>query len=176
LNQNRSVLEVPYRPRARVNLLSVYGLIGLAVAAVVHFGTYVGHVLSPNHPLFLGLHIGIFPLAAVFVFRGRAWEGAPRGGFRLKQMRMPHSEFRPYVPAWVPPLLALLGAYAIVNFILSAIHFPPKGQETLTATEAMYVMRGFSGHWLFFYAATAFFFLYVPADAKPVADPAEASN
>lgn len=170
------MLEVPYRPRARVNFLSVYGLIGLALAAVVHVGTYVGHVLSPNHPLFFGWHIGIFPLAATFVFRSRAWEGARRGGFRLKQIRMPHSEFRPYVPAWVPPLLALLGAYAIAIFILSAIHFPPKGHGTLTAPQAMYLVRGFSGFWLLFYAAAALFFLYVPADAKPVADSAEAPN
>ncbi len=170
------MVEVPVRPRARLNALSLYGLVGLAIAATVHFGTYVGQVLSPDHPLFWGLHIGIFPLFFVFVLRLRAWQDVRRGALGMRQSQLRWRELLAYVPGWVPPLVVLLFAYAMVNFFRSIGHLPPKGSGTpLTAAQAVYTTRAFSGHWLVFYTLPTLFFLFVPADARPAAQSPEAA-
>ena len=170
------MLEVPSRPRARLNALSLYGLFGLCLAIAVHFGTYIGAPLDPNNPLFFGLEIAIFPLFFVFVYRIRAWQGVRRGMFGLKRSSLRWREMLPYFPTWVPPLFGLLFGYAIVNFLLAISHLPPKGATgPLTAAQALYTVRAFSGHWLVFYALPTLFFLFVPADARPPAESTEAA-
>ena len=162
------MLEVPIRPRPRANALSLYGTLGLATAAVVHFGTYFGRALNPEHPLFWGLHIAIFPLFFAFVLRLRPWQGAERGAFGLKQRQLRWRELLPFFPPWAAPAVVLLFAYVMANFFLSISHLPPKGSGTLlTDAQAMYTTRAFSGHWLIFYTLPALFFAFVPADARP---------
>jgi len=170
------MLEVPTRPRAQLNGLSLYGLFALSLAVAVHVGTYVGVPLDPNNPLFWGLHIAIFPLFFAFVFRIRRWQSVRKGVFGLKRSTLRWRELLQYVPAWVPPVVALLFAYAMVNFLLSIGHLPPKGSTgSLSADQAMYTTRAFSGHWLIFYTLPTVFFLFVPADARPADERTEVS-
>jgi hypothetical protein len=163
--------EVQFRPRARANLLSLYGALGLTASAIVHFGTYFGRGLSPDHPLFWALHIGIFPLFFVFVWRLRAWQSVRRGFLGFKQRQLQWRELLGYFPRWVPPLVLLLFAYVMVNFFLSVARLPANGSDTpLTSAQAMYTARAFSGHWLIFYTLPMLFFAFVPAGAQPAAD------
>ena len=165
------MLEVHFRPHARANLPCVYGVFGLTASAIVHFGTYLGRGLSPDYPLFLALHIGIFPLFFAFVWRLRAWQSVRRGFLGFKQRRLRWRELLGYFPSWVPPLVLLLFAYAMLNFFLSVAHLPAGGTETqLTDAQAMYTARAFSGHWLIFYTLPTLFFAFVPTDARPTAD------
>jgi hypothetical protein len=155
--------------RRRANALSLYGALGLAASAIVHFGTYVGRGLSAQHPLFWALHIGIFPLFFVFVFRLRAWSDVKPGMFGFKQNQLRWRELLAYFPPWVPPLVTVLFAYVMANFLLSMGHLPPKGTHAgpPTGAEAVYMARAFSGHWLVFYTMPMLFFTFVPADARP---------
>ena len=164
------MLEVQFRPRARANLLSLYGAFGLTASAFVHFGTYTGRGLDPDHPLFWGLHVGIFPLFFAFVWRLRAWQSVRRGVFGFKQRQLRWRELLRYFPPWLPPLVVLLFAYVMANFFLSTAHLPASGSEMLTNAQAVYTARAFSGHWLVFYTLPTLFFAFVPADARPPAD------
>lgn len=170
--RRQPVFEVRLRPHARANLPTLYGALGLAASAIVHFGTYLGRGLNPDHPLFLALHIGIFPLFAAFVWRLRAWQGVRRGFLGFKQRHLRWRALLRYFPPWVPPLVILLFAYVMANFFLSTAHLPATGSETLAtdAQTAVYAARAFSGHWLIFYALPTLFFAFVPADARPPAD------
>ena len=170
------MLEVAVRPRARLNVLSLFGALALTIAAVVHFGTYVGRPISAMHPLFWGLHAAVFPLFIVFVLRLGAWQSERRGAFGLKQRRLRWRALRPYFPRWVAPLLALLFVYVLGNFFFSVLHMPTKGSGTpLTDAHMVYMVRAFSGHWLIFYALPALFFTFVPWKARPPAEPTDAA-
>jgi hypothetical protein len=157
----------PDPPRARLNGLSLYGLFGLSLSTAVHVGTYLGASVDPDNPLFWGLHMAVFPLFFAFVYRLRAWRSVQKGVFGLQPSRLRWRELLSFLPGWVPPLVVLLFAYVMVNFFLSISHLPSKGSlSSLTAAQAMYTTRAFSGHWLAFYALPTLFFLFVPADAR----------
>ena len=166
--------EVRFRPRARLDALSAYGLVGFAVAAALHAATFTGRSISPQHPLFFAMHVGIFPLFLAFVLRARRWSVAKRGmlGFRTESLRW--RELLPYFPRWVPVLVVVLFAYVLANFFLSMSMLPEGTPASdLTAAESAYTVRAFSGHWLVFYALPALYFSFVPRDARPAA-PADA--
>jgi hypothetical protein len=166
------MLDIPFHPRASVNLLSLYGALGLTISAIVHFSTYFGHALDPHNPLFWALHIGIFPLFFAFVLRLGVWQGVKRGLFGLQRRRLLWRELLVYFPPWVPALVVLLFVYAAANFFLSMRHLPPTGATPVlpNTPAALYTTRAFSGHWLIFYASPALFFAFVPRDARPPAD------
>lgn len=160
--------EVSLQPRARVSLLAIYGALGLTVSALVHFGSYTGHTISPDSPLFWLLHIAIFPLFFVLVFRLRAWQGSQHGVFGLRRSRLRWRELAAYLPPWVPPFVVVLFAYVMVNFIVATSHLPSRGVPAVpSAAEAIYTVRAFSGHWLIFYAIPTLFFTFVPPEARP---------
>jgi hypothetical protein len=160
--------DLPFQPRARANGLSIYGAVGLIVSGIVHFGSYIGHTIRPENPLFWLLHVGIFPLFFALVFRMRAWQTSRRGIFGFPRAQLRWRELIAYVPVWVPPLVVLLFAYVMVNFFLATSHLPPRGTALAESpAEAIYTVRAFSGHWLVFYALPTLFFTFVPADARP---------
>ena len=162
------MIELPFRPHARRNGLSIYGAVGFTVAALVHFGSYVGHTIRPENPLFWLLHIGIFPLFLVMVLRLRAWQTSRRGMFGFRRAQLRWRELLAYVPVWVPPLVVLLFAYVMVNFLLATSHLPSGGGPAVESpADAIYTVRAFSGHWLIFYALPTLFFTFVPPDARP---------
>lgn len=162
------MLDQPFRPQARLDGLGVYGAAGFTVAALVHFGSYVGHTIRPENPLFWLLHFGIFPLFFALMFRLRAWQTSRRGLFGFRQRQLRWRELIAYVPVWVRPLVVLLFAYAMVNFILATAHLPSRGTAAgESPAEAIYTVRAFSGHWLLFYAVPTLFFIFVPPDARP---------
>ena len=162
---------IPTR-RFRLTPLGSYGLAALAIAGSVHFATYLGHPLSPDHPLFWGLHVGIFPLFFAFINRLRRWQMRTTGMFGFSKTALRWGDLIGWFPSWVPVVAVALMAYAMLNFLFSTSHLPARGSVTSTPDVALYTTRAFSGHWLIFYAIPTLFFSYVPADARP----AEVSN
>jgi hypothetical protein len=152
------------RQQWRTSPLALYGLLGIATAAVIHFETYFGLSIDPKDPLFLLVHIAIFPLFFVFILRARRWFG--RASFFNRSEPSHWRELLSFFPFWVYPAGLVLFAYTGVNFLLSVQHLP-EHSSNLTATEARYVVRAFSGHWLFFFSIPTIFFGFVPRDARP---------
>jgi hypothetical protein len=154
--------------RARVTGWGVYAALFLLISALVHAGTYVGRSLNPNTPFFIGLSVGIFPVFIALVLRSRNWQRERRGPFGGSYRQLDWREWKPFLPAWAPRVVFVLGAYAIANFLFAVAHLPPRGTTAvLTDAQAMYMARMFSGHWLVFYALPLLFFTYVPQDSAP---------
>ena len=158
-----SISQLP--ARARITGWGVYAALLLLISTVVHAGTFVGRSLSQNAPLFIGLHIGIIPVIIALVLRSHRWQRERRGPFGYYR-QLDWREWRPFLPAWASRVLAVLTAYAIVNFLFAVVHLPLRGTgAVLTDGQAIYMARMFSGHWLVFYATPLLFFTYVPRDS-----------
>lgn len=157
-------------PQARLTPIGLYGLVGLAIAMAVHASTFTADPMSPEHPLFWILHVGIFPLFFAMLLRLRVWSERIPGRVGRASSRLRWRELRPYFPQWTVTLGAILFAYALVNFLLSVSHLPPshRGPHVpVTLEQARYTVRAFSGHWMIFYAVPAMFFAFVPSAARP---------
>lgn len=91
------------------------------------------------------LHFGIFVAligALVAFFRLRRLEGK---GFWKRALRA--------CPGWMAWVLLLLLVYSLANFFIfwnKLFNLSGKSSDEIMAT----VLRGFSGHWMFFYFAT----------------------
>jgi hypothetical protein len=151
------------RPRARVTGWGAYAALLPSVSAVVHVGTYLGLALTAYTWLFIALHLGVFPVFIALVLRSRPWQRERSGPFGLHYRQLDWREWRTFLPSWAPFLIAILGAYAIANFLFALVHLPARGTSaTLTDTQEMYMARMLSGHWLVFNALPLLFFTYVP--------------
>jgi|GEM_PF-2459307 hypothetical protein len=125
-------------------LLMSLSLCGLCLSICVHLGALFGHQIVPQE-LFFGLHIGIFVI----------WLPALLSlNRRLGYTRYPDSwkTLLSGTPGWVRATLYGFFGYAIINFILFMAQAPPKGYA---GPPPIVVWRGFSGHWMFFYACGA---------------------
>jgi len=152
------------RPQWRTTALALCGLLGIATAAFIHFETYFGLSIDPKDPLFFLLHFAIFPLFFAFVLRARRWFG--RTSFVNRPEPSRWRELLRFFPPWVYPVTVVLCVYTAVNFLLCVQHLPERSSD-LTATEARYMVRAFSGHWLLFFSIPTIFFGFVPRDARP---------
>lgn len=157
----------------RFNFASIYGLLALFIASVVHVSTFTAFSMSPSNPLFWILHVGIFPLFFAMVFGLRKWSETRAGTFGFKSRQLRWRELLVYLPPWAVKLGAILFAYAMANFLLSVSHLPSGAHASATSVQAMdteqarYLVRAFSGHWLVFYAVPTLYFLFVPSTAAP---------
>jgi hypothetical protein len=152
------------KPHWRTTPLVVYGLLGIATAAVIHFETYFGMSIDLADPLFFLTHIAIFPLFFVFVLRARRWAG--RGSWFTWSGPGHWRQLLKFFPRWVYPLGIVLFIYTFLNFVLSVAHLP-QHSSNFTGLQRRYFVRAFSGHWLFFYSIPTIFFGFVPKDALP---------
>jgi len=156
--------DVQLRARARLTGWGAYAAVLLLASTVVHAGTYLGYTHSPNTALFFGLHVGIFPVFIALVRQSRSWQPERSGPFGLRYPQLDWREWRPFLPTWVPWLVAILWAYAIANFLFASIKLPSRA-AVLTEVQTMYSARMFSGHWMVFYALPLLFFTYVPQNS-----------
>lgn len=124
----------------------VLALVGLTLSVVVHGAALLGFSALLGKAVW-GLHVGIFVvwiptmfvanrLAADFK-RKDLWKAVLRG-----------------CPRWMRWLVHGLFAYAILNFVIFVANVPAKVPGS-SANESPLVLRGFSGHWMLFYAVAA---------------------
>jgi hypothetical protein len=170
----------PRSPHANWNSrVAVAILIALAASIVVHSATYLGIDLPGACPPLWGLHV-----VAMIAF------GAMILSVRGSSRESPSSSFGlPTLPGWAYMMMAAAFIYTGINFAASMALSGGGSPEirdglfvlsdhgrvirTLTADEYrwqhVYIVRGFSGHWMFFLLLPALYFLYrdrpVPADA-----------
>jgi hypothetical protein len=135
----------------------ILSALGLGLSLWSHVASVMNDP-QPLGPWAWGLHIGIFAvwLPVVFVSR-RMTEGCDRKDFWKFALRG--------CPAWMRWLTFGFFGYAFVNFALFML--APRegkavGKHRLFEDAPASVVRGFSGHWMAFYAA-AFSTLYSAA-------------
>ena len=126
--------------------LMVYAACGLALSLVVHLLSFFG-IQFGGMPLFIALHIGIFPLwIPVVLISMRMSGGMNRRGFWKDALSG--------CPSWMKYMTYGFLIYAVVNFaifiILTSLHPPPK---QISGAPPAVVLHGFSGHWMAFYSA-----------------------
>ncbi|HEU4560979.1 MAG TPA: hypothetical protein VFS20_24215 [Longimicrobium sp.] len=140
----------------------MYGVLGFALSLAVHVLSYAGIAAQEYVPAVWALHAAVFPLFFAFVFGWNRFQGHREAGW---------DELLRYVPRWVRIAFPVLFVYVLINFFYVTWQLPSAGELRTTTLliqrEEMYDARGFSGHWLLFYALPALFFLYVPRDARP---------
>ena len=131
----------------RQTLLYIFGPLALA-GLVLSVATHIAALMGKSGPLgdSVGiLHFGIFIvwIPAVIVAKGLT-RGLKRSDFWKAVLRG--------VPVWVRYAMYGLFAYTFVNFV---IFIGLGGSSERHATEGMSpeTARGFSGHWMLFYAA-----------------------
>jgi hypothetical protein len=128
----------------------------LALAALGFLASLAAHLLAlagslpPGGMSVFGLHVGIFVLwipVVLLVLRVN-WVQPSRGAWR---------NMLSGCPTWMRYVTAGLFVYAIVNFFVAftGVDAQRSGDDALSPA----VLRGFSGHWMLFYAI-AFAVLY----------------
>ena len=161
---------------------ALFPLAGFVVSLVVHALTYAGIDVSRGFPLVWALHVGAILAFGTMMVGGRRNRWA--GGFEL-----------PDWPAWAYLLAAAALFYAFVNFMrffsLSQGGAPEvtaggyvlsdHGRVIRSLTEAeywrqkAYILRGFSGHWMFFFLLPALHFALRRTDREQARTPATAA-
>jgi len=144
-----------------------FPLAGFVLSLAVHALTYAGIDVSRGFPLVWALHLGAILAFGAMMLGGRRNRRA--AGFVL-----------PDWPAWAYLLVAAAFFYAFVNFVrffsLSQGGTPEvtaggyvlsdHGRVIQTLTEAeywrqkAYILRGFSGHWMFFFLLPGLHFAF----------------
>jgi len=152
-------------PRARLTIASACGIGALLLAAAVHAATFTSTPLRPGHPLFLLLHVGIFPFAGLMIWRLREWPRKSDGVLGFPKA------LSPYFPPGTNRLGLVLFVYFVANFVLSLFRLPAHHAGELTPEQARAMERMFSAGWLVVYTQLTFFFLFVPASALESPEP-----
>jgi hypothetical protein len=150
------------RPHARAILVA------LCLSVLVHGATYFGLNLPGAFFPFWGLHVAAIAAFGAMVVSTRRSHKAGAG------WTLPHW------PAWAYLLVAATYFYGMINFVLFFTRIQGGSPEerdgafvlvdhgriirALTADEyrwlQVYIVRGFSGHWVFFLAIPAMYFLF----------------
>lgn len=130
--------------------------VGLGVSLCVHLGAVMGRRVVPES-FFFFLHAGaiIMFFPTILVSRQRVGSSRRKDFWKLVLQGSPD---------WMRYMVYGFFGYAIVNFLLFMFNAPPKGT---VGTPPAVVWRGFSGHWMAFYAASfAILYSAVSPDAS----------
>jgi hypothetical protein len=139
---------MPDRLKPFVLFFAALAALGLALSIISHVAALLGRQ-GPLGEYTFALHVGVFVvwLPAVLVSRHLA-PGLRRKGFWQAAFRG--------CPPWMRFMVYGLFVYGFLNFIVFLTHVPPnRGPGFLSPS----TVRGFSGHWMIFYA-TAMAILY----------------
>jgi hypothetical protein len=158
-------------------LIAIVAFVGFALSIAVHGATFLGVDLMEKSPLVWGLHFGIFPLAILMALTIRVEEKDFYGFFRK------FSTWKGFVgpmPPWAKYVVYFLLAYDFINFglffFLSGGGTPElrdgkyvlhdHGRIIKELTEQQYhlqnayILRLFSGAWMFFYIIYGLYFWF----------------
>ena len=125
---------------ARLPLLPfvILAVVGFVLSVIVH-GLSLFGVVPPGGDMAFVLHVGIFII----------WIPAV-----ILNQRQGGKDVLDRTPRWMKRALAVLGAYALLNFGYFMIVAPKRGSQEINKHPApSKVFRGFSGHWMLFYGA-----------------------
>lgn len=150
-------------------LIRSLAIAGFALSAFVHFVTFFGIDPAEHIPVVWLLHVGIFIVCIpALVASNRLDKGSPQSDYWERILS--------HCPKWMRALLLVFFLYLPFNFFFSlgflnewgnpgmingqrVLHNHGEVIKKLTPAEFRkhnaYVVRGFSGHWMFFYLASA---------------------
>jgi len=152
-------------------------LTGFVLAAAAHVFALAGVDVAEHFPPVWFLHIGIFIVFVPFVLSSR----------KILGKHPSLADMRALVPSWVFFAGVAVFIYALVNFALF-VAATQGGNPSMEAgkyvlqnhgrlirelSHAEYValrvneLRGFSGHWLFFYFVSFAYFMFAKRPAAP---------
>jgi hypothetical protein len=151
-------------------LLAVAALTGFCLSLLVHISALLGLDASASFPFVWLLHAGIFLVFIPFVLASRKAFG--------RQPRL--AELRAGFPVWIAVFGSAVFAYAVINFLVflafteggsplirdGKFVLQSHGQLIREITASEYSafkaneIRGFSGHWLFFYYLPFAYFMF----------------
>ncbi len=121
-------------------ILAILAGLGFLASLVCHVMGWL-HFYPPGGNTVFLLHIGVFPLwIPLVIFSNRTMPKGAKGNAAHVQAE---------VPRWLRRVSAVLFAYALLNFVYflySTSQYPK--HEVPHYVE----LRGFSGHWMLFYA------------------------
>jgi len=143
---------------------------GFAASAGVHVASLAGLDVQAQWPAVWSLHLGFFVVFLPFVISSRKRLGARPGLAALREN----------FPAWLIAAAGALTIYAIVNFVLFAVHglggtpaivdgkyvLQNHGHLVREIGRAEFLqakvmeLRGFSGHWMIFYFIPFAYFMF----------------
>ena len=127
----------------RYRLLATLAFIGFLASLVVHIAAWFG-IAPPGGEIVFLLHIGIFFLWIPLVILSNRTKPLNAGKNNVDYLLAE-------LPKWAGKALGILGLYLAVNFIYfmyCTSKYPTHG------VPPWLVLRGFSGHWMFFYGAS----------------------
>lgn len=122
-------------------VLLALSALGLAASAAIHLVAWFGRTLPAGA---MGLHLGPFVLLPLIIIVTGEWR-------LLSRRRNAWNEALSFCPQWIRRAIGVVTVYSIANFVWFMFHAPPK-QEGVDAVVPAVVARGFSGHWMIFYA------------------------
>jgi hypothetical protein len=132
-------------------LLMAYAACGLILSLTVHLMALAGLQPPGGNALFVGLHVGIFPLwLPVVLIMIKLTKGIgikPSFGMNSHYWKALLSG----CPTWMRYMIYGFFIYAIMNFAIFLM-IAPTGRQT-GGDPSSSVWRGFSGHWMLFYSA-----------------------
>jgi hypothetical protein len=115
--------------------------LGFILSAAAHLCSLFG-IPIPGGKMVMGLHLGVFIVwIPTFLASKRATRGAPKNDHWKLTMAG--------CPGWMQKAVIALGAYALLNFILAI--WRGTGQSEHAGSVDPSEVRGFSGHYMFFY-------------------------
>jgi hypothetical protein len=131
---------------AQIKLLlwpfALLAAIGFVVSLWVHLGAVGGRRVAPE-PFFWILHVGVFVVFIPAILAAQRLVGSTnRRDFWKVVLR--------WAPKWMTYMTYGFAGYAVINFALFLRHAPNSEFGDPPAE----VWRGFSGHWMAFYAAS----------------------
>jgi hypothetical protein len=136
--------------------LMMLALVGLVAGAVVHLLTWFG--IAPQSYVWC-LHVGVFVVWFPALLAIRKKTGRMRGAVSWDEML--HG-----CPGWIAYGVKALFGYAALNFLLFMLASVRQGERT---SEVLY-LRGFSGHWMAFYAVAAVMLYSATRQTAPNSD------
>jgi hypothetical protein len=163
----------------------LFALVVLAVSTVVHASTFLGVDPLAKFPWLMWIHVAIFPPFIAAIYYARSLGGAEQN--RADQVIRG-------APTWLRTLTGIFFAYMFVNFavftVLSEGGNPDQrdgkyllkshGRVLRELTEDEYhahqahLVRGFSGHWMFFSCCALAMLLGARRNRRCTAEPSSA--
>ena len=131
---------------------------GFFCSLAVHIATFGPDNVASNFPMVFALHVGAMVTAASLMIANRDL----RGKTKQESQRARNQAFA-RMPFYTKGVLICLTLYTAVNFGMMMItteslkHAPAQTRAQGTPNS---VLRGFSGHWMFFYLAPALMAMY----------------
>jgi hypothetical protein len=139
-------------------IVTFIAFVGFFCSLAVHIASFGQESVAAKFPMVFSLHVGAMITAAILLIGNTDL----RAKTKQESQRLINQAFA-RMPFYAKAILIGLTAYTVVNFFfyLSTTQTQKNNPSQASAHEpSNSVLRGFSGHWMFFYLAPAMLAMY----------------